>query len=291
MSERLKHKLFTGIWIVMALIALVSCRHELKNEGIVLAKVGDHYLLEEDVKGMLPEGTTGHDSIQMIKSYIRKWVETQLMVDQAKKNLPEEQLNFEKQLNDYRNSLIIYKYETRLVKQKLDTVVSDEEIRHYYKNHLNDFELKENIVKVIYIILPHSEEESNEAKKLKKIFRHPDSLLFDSIESIGMRLSVPYCIDTNSWIRFNDLIENIPIETYNQELYLKNHRFIDITDDRYLYLLKFVNFKIKDEVSPLDFEKRHIKSILINKRKNNLLRKLRQDVLNKGIKENKFEIY
>ena len=291
MSELLKHKHFTGIWIVMVLILLVSCRHELKNEGIVLAKAGDNYLYEEDVKGLVPPGTHGRDSVRLIKSYIRKWVETQLMVAQAKKNLPEEQLDFEKQLEDYRNSLIIYKYETELVKQKLDTVVSADEIVNYYKSHLNDFELKENIVKVLYAILPHSEEGADEAKYLKKVFHYPDSLLMDSLDSIGTALNIPFSVDTSRWIRFNDLIKNIPLETYNQELYLKNHRFVELADDRSIYLLKFVNFKIKDETSPLDFEKRYIVSIIINKRKNNLLKKLHQNIIDDAVKEKQFEIY
>ncbi len=287
----------TGFYkFLLFLFAVVSIsfscnRNFIEKEGIVLAKVGDNYLYEDDVKGLVPPGTSVYDSIRMVKSYIRKWVETRLIVEQALKNLPEEKLNFDKQLEEYKNSLIIFQYETELVKQKLDTVVDEKEIEAYYHSHLNDFELKENIVKAVYAVLPNSDEGEDEAKYLMKILKMPDSLMLDSLEYFASNINIHYSTDTNKWMRFNDLLKIFPIETYNQELYLKNHRIINIKDDKNIYLIKFVNFKIKDEISPLDFEKNYIKSIIINKRKNALLKKMKNDVIEKGIKEKLFTIY
>ena len=82
-----------------------------------------------------------------------------------------------------------------------------------------------------------------------------------------------------------------PIETYNQELYLKNHRFVEITDEKNIFLVKFVNFKIKDETSPLDFERRYIRSIILNKRKKQLIKQMHRDIMDKGLKENNYEVY
>ncbi len=280
------------LFFIAVVPVFLSCnRNLIEKEGIVLAQVGNSYLYEDDLKGLVPPGTSVYDSIRMVKSYIRKWVETRLIVEQAIKNLPEEKLNFDKQLEEYKNSLIIFQYETELVKQKLDTVVSESEIEAYYKSHLNDFELKENIVKAVYAVLPNSAEGEDEAKHFKKILKLPDSLMLDSLEFYASNLDIPYSADTGNWIRFNDLLKKFPIETYNQELYLKNHRLINIKDEKNIYLIKFVNFKIKDETSPLDFEKDHIKSIIINKRKNALLKKMKNDILEKGIKEKLFVIY
>jgi len=283
--------LFSIIIAVIFAMAINGCRRELKNEGIVLARVENTYLYEDNIKGLIPRDTGTHDSIQMVKDYIRKWIQTQLMVEQAKKNLPEEKLDFEKQLEDYRNSLIIYQYETELVKQKLDTVISHYEIGQYYQSHLNDFELKENIVKVAYAILSNSDEGEYEAKLLTRIFHLSDSLLLDSLDYFGYNFGINYSTDTNNWIRFNDLLKKVPLETYNQALYLKNHRFVNLKDDRYIYLLKFINFKIKDETSPLGFEVEYIKSIILNKRKTVLLKKLRKDIMDEAVEKKSFEIY
>ena len=102
----------------------------------------DEYLYESDIVGLVPENTSIHDSIVLVRNYINNWVQTQLMVQQAKKNLVIQQLDLDKQLENYRNSLIIYHYETELIRQKLDTVVSEQQVETYYNSHLGDFELK-----------------------------------------------------------------------------------------------------------------------------------------------------
>jgi len=210
------------------------------------------------------------------------------MVEQAKKNLPEQQLNFDQQLDDYRNSLIIYRYETELINQMLDTIVNDEEIEKYYNEHLSDFELKENIVKLQYVIV---DQDSEEETLFREIFKLPDSLMLDSLETSGKLYARSYFLDTAYWFRFDDLLQTIPIETYNQELFLKGRRFIELSDDQFTYLLNFVDFKIKDDASPLDFERNDIISIIINRRKRELIKKVRKDLYVKAVENKEFEVY
>lgn len=258
------------------------------NKGTVIAKVHDKYLYESDIEGLVPPQTSMHDSISIVKNYTENWIKTQLMVTQAKKNLPEEQLDFDKQLDEYRKSLIIYRYETELVKQLLDTIVTDEEIEKYYHEHLSDFELKENIVKLQYVIV---ESESEETEQFKDIFSLADTIMLDSLETTCKLYARSYFLDTAVWFRFDDLLETIPIETYNQELFLKGKRFVELSDEQYTYMLNFVNFKIKDDTSPLDFERNDIISIIINKRKMELTKKVRKDLFVKAVQNKEFEVY
>ncbi len=296
----LYRKQLPGLWLpgvlllaLLALSTLNSChRHSTQTKDIPLAKVGDTYLYESDLQEIIPKGASPSDSLLLSKSYINKWIQTQLMVQQAEKSLPSEKLNFEKQLEEYRNSLIIYQYETEYVKQHLDTLVSDKKIKLYYQNHLKDFELKENIVKVVYVILDRKRSDFKLLKKnFEKILHLPDSLMLDSLDKYSPTRVLAYSADTNTWIPFNEILHVVPIETYNQELYLKNHRFIRLNDDNKLYLLKFVNFKIKDETSPLELESRFIRSIILNKRKTLLVKKLRKDILKQAGKNKEYEIY
>jgi len=296
----LYRKLLSGLWLtgavllaLFALFTLNSChRHGNQTQDIPLAKVGDTYLYESDLQGIIPKDTSPRDSLLLCKSYINKWIQTQLMVQQAEKSLPSEKLDFEKQLEEYRNSLITYQYETEYVKQHLDTLISDQKVELYYQNHLKDFELKENIVKMVYVILDRKRTDIKLLeKKFRKILYLPDSLMLDSLDKFAPTRVLSYSADTNTWIPFNEILRVVPIETYNQELYLKNHRFIRLNDDNKLYLLKFVNFKIKDETSPLELESRFIRSIILNKRKTLLVKKLRKDILEQAGKNKEYEIY
>jgi hypothetical protein len=78
---------------------------------------------------------------------------------------------------------------------------------------------------------------------------------------------------------------------YNPEQYLNKNTFVKVTEGDDLYLIKFIDYKIKDDVSPIDFEYNHIRNIIINKRKMHLAKKLRDDIYENAILNNEFEIY
>jgi hypothetical protein len=274
---------------ILAVLWLSACESALTNDkGTVLARVNDVYFYEEDIKGIVPKGTSKRDSIVLVRNYVNTWVETQLMIEQARKNLAVQQLDLESQLEAYRNSLIIYHYESELIKQKLDTLVSDEEIETYYTSHLSDFELKENIAKVHYVII---DSEPELVEPIEEIYTLPDTLLLDSLEAFCKEYARSYFLDTATWLRFDDLTDVIPLETYNQELFLKGNRNIKLEDEDYTYLLTFVDFRIKEDTSPLDFEREDIRAIIVNKRKLDLVKQVRQDIYTKALQKGDFEIY
>ena len=143
-------KVFLLCVIPIALGMLFSCKGPAGNSENVLARVYDDYLYESEVKGIVPEGTHGRDSVDMIKNYISSWVSQRLFLNKAEKNLRKDDINFEKQLEDYRNSLFIYQYESKLIEQNLDTLVNATEIEEYYNNNKKNFQFKNDIVKTYY---------------------------------------------------------------------------------------------------------------------------------------------
>ncbi len=274
----------------LLLLVLSSCDTTMTSDSddAILARVHKEYLYASDVRDLIPKNTTPHDSIVLVKSYVSNWVQTKLIAHQASRNLTDQQINFDKQLEDYRNSLIIYTYERELINQNLDTVVSEQEIEEYYNKHLGDFELKENIAKVYYTVLDYDLEQEDD---FEQIFKLPDSLVFDSLESFSKAYARTYFLDTATWMRFSELQEMVPIENYNRDLFLNNRRFFKLSDGNNVYMLKFVDFKIKDDTSPLDFKRNVIRNIIINKRKIMLVKKVRNDIYNKALQNNEFEIY
>ncbi len=274
---------------MFVLLSLTGCIDTFKHtDSPILARVHDTYLYTSDIKGLIPENISPRDSISLVRSYVNDWVRTNVMIYQAQQNLPVDQLDFTKQLDDYRNSLIIYSYETELISQNLDTIISEVEIEEYYNNHLKDFELKENITKAIYVIVEKNPENEDQ---FDQIFSLPDSTLFDSLDYYAPQLATSSYLDTTSWVSFYDIQQIIPIETYNRELFLKNNRFVKIVTERYAYFVKFFDFKIKDDISPLAFKRNDIFNIIMSQRKVKLASKVRGDIYERALKNNEFEIY
>ena len=255
-----------------------------------MARVYDDYLYASGLKGLIPENTSKQDSLVLVKNYINNWVRTQLMINQAERNVAVRKQNLDQMLEDYKNSLIIYYYETELIRQLLDTVVSENEIVNYYNEHQNDFELKENIARVIYVVYSNNLKDK-EKKEIQTLFSMPDTVIMEQLDKNTGRLAQSYSVDTVKWYSFTDLQSIIPIETYNQELFLRGRRRVELSDDDFTYLVKFVNYKIQDDISPLDFEKQNIRDIIINKRKIKLIQKARNDIYNQALENNDFEIY
>jgi hypothetical protein len=110
------------------------------------------------------------------------------------------------------------------------------------------------------------------------------------LTELSSKYAVNSFLDDNNWLVFNDILKEIPIETYNQEEYLKNNRYIEIEDSVYVYLLNIKGFLIKESVSPLSFEKDNIRSIIINKRKIKLIGDMEKSIYDDAVKNGDFEI-
>jgi hypothetical protein len=245
-------------------------------------------LYESDLKGVIPSGTEPKDSIVLAKNFIDSWIRQRLVIHQAEKNLAKEQMDFTRQLENYRNSLIIYEYENELVKQKLDTVVTMEETETYYDSNQQNFLLKDNIVQFQYVKLPLRSTNTGQFRKLLKSDQSSDKTI---LAGLCERFAADYFLDDQNWLLFSDLLKKIPIKTYNQEEFLQNHKEVEYQDSSYIYLVRFKDFKIKEGISPLSFEKDRIRNIILNKRKIDLLKKMQDDLYEKAVKNNYFEVY
>jgi len=67
--------------------------------------------------------------------------------------------------------------------------------------------------------------------------------------------------------------------------------YYETTDNDFLYYLKVDEYKILDNVSPLDFVRQDIKNIILNKRKVELARKLEEEVYENASRDKAFEIF
>ncbi len=275
---------------ILGFLMLVSCNSKnQKNENRqAIARVNNTYLYIENIKDVVPQGISSKDSLERLKKYIDNWVRESLVIQKAEDNLTDEQKNVDKQLQDYRNSLITYIYEKELVKQKLDTVITNEEIEQYYNNNRNNFELKDNIIKVVYVKVNKKAPGIN---KLQKWYKSDNLKDRDLLAGYCHQFAENFYLDDNSWLLFDDLLKEIPIQTYNKELFLQNNRFVEVSDSMNSYFLNIKGFKIRNSISPLSFEKENIKNIILNKRKLQLVVKMKEDIYNDAANNNKIEIY
>lgn len=259
-----------------------------KSKEKPLARVFDRYLYPSDIEQTIPPGTPEKDSLKFVQNYINKWVGQTLLLTRAELNLPGSMKNVEKQLDDYRTSLIIYAYERELVHQKLDTLVTMREIEEYYHANKKNFELKDYIVKVLYIKLAKNSPEIQKVKRWCKSAEENDLRL---LEEYCRKYALNFFIDVDVWLFFDDLLKEIPIQTINKEDFLKNNKFSELEDKTQLYLLNILDYRLKDDISPLSLEINNIRNIIINKRKLKLVSDLKRDLHQEALDKGNMELY
>lgn len=259
-----------------------------KEQDVVVARVHDKYLLLSDIQDNIPGKSSKEDSLLMVRSMANVWVEKQLLVKQAENNLTEERKNVERQVEEYRNDLLIYAYQSQLINQKLDTTITDEEIETYYNNNQQNFELKDYIVKVVYIKLDTNAPQLDNVKKWFNKGKEED---LQQLEDYAYQFASNFYFDENNWLYLEDLLKEVPLEEFNKSKLLKNQKTIDFNDGTFFYLVRILDYRLKNSISPLSFERNNIKNIIINQRKKELIDRLKKDLLEDARSKKKFELF
>lgn len=140
--------------LAVCLCLLVACRPPWSNDRVAVAKAGDDILYLDELQSIIPDGIGSGDSLLMAEDYIRKWVTASLLVTKAEENLTMAQRDVTAELKEYRAGLITYRYKKALMAEKLDTVVSDQEITAFYEKNKPHFTLTAPLMKAVFIKIP-----------------------------------------------------------------------------------------------------------------------------------------
>jgi hypothetical protein len=277
------------LFILIKVLVFPGCdRTAFNNADRILARVYNEYLYYSDIQDLVPDGTSPSDSLIITQNYINNWVRNQIMLFHAESNLSDEQKDFSRQLRDYRNSLIIYKYESELINQNLDTIIEPEEIETFYNQNKSNFKLNENIVQIIYAKV---NEESPGRNKIRQLVQSGKEEERDSLEFYAIRYADDYGISDREWITFDELVSKVPINVKQPEAFLTKNTYLQHYEKPDWYYLHILNYNLADSISPLAIEEKKIRSIIINKRKKQLINEMQQELYDKAFQENNFEFY
>jgi len=259
------------------------------DQRIPVARVNQVFLYNDELSGIVLPGTTREDSIVRVEAFINSWVRKQLLIQEAAKKININEAEIERKILDYRYSLIAYEYQTFYVKQNLDTAIATNEIEQYYKANLDNFILKQNIVRATFIKLPKTAPRTNKVKDLIFSKKEKDNA---ELKSYCLSFSTAYHLADSSWMVFDELVKNSPLAEIPSKIqFLMANPYYETSDDTYLYFLKVDEYRISDNISPLEFVRDDIRTIILNKRKVALARQLEDEVYKNAVSEKEFELY
>jgi len=273
-------------FIVVA-CAFVSCEWG-NDRAELIAEIGDKQLTWKEVSDVVPDNSSAEDSAALADHYINDWITKQLIISKAESNLPDELKSFEEMIENYRSSLLIYAFEQEWVRQKLDTVVSDQEIEQYYADNEKNFQLKDYILKVKFTAISADSKQINALKKLFNSSKPEDLVKW---QQLCVEIGASYYFNEEEWMKWDEFIKQIPLEVYDIEGFLKKKNTIEFEKDNNLYLISITDYQLAGSKSPLSFEREKIRAMIINKRKLTLLETMRKDIYAKAQQDGEIKLY
>lgn len=270
-------------------LSISSCQYLGKSiSDDIVARVHDVYLYQSDIERVYPGNLSKDDSLGWVSSYINHWAREQLVLNKAKLNLSEEQLDVDRRLQEYKNSLIRFSYEQKLVNQELDTAVSVEEIKEYYSSHLHEFTLKDHIVRATIII---AEEDAPRLDEVRRSYRLNNAGDRYELEEYCQQFASNCVLNDSTWIDFKALAKMCPIPTNNPERFLANLRYREFADTAYRYFVHLHEYQVQGTTAPISYVRDKVKDIVIHERKIDLLKRLEESLYSEARKKNYFETY
>ena len=276
--------------IIIVLPSLSSCRaiSSFLKGGDVVAEVGSEKLYRSDLNAVIPKGISQEDSTYLARQYINTWATELVYLGIAEQQLSKIEKDVSKELEDYRKSLLKYRYEQLYVNERLDTAVSDIMVEEYYNAHQDKFVLSRPLVKARFLSIA---DDSPAKEQIRK--RMSSNEVEDLVEADSLAYSSAYKFTTwsDSWIDVTVLAREFPLD-YETMFSQMKKQWVETVDTLGVARLAFIKDVMKKgEIAPVEYSAPAIKDIIISARKQTLISSLEQDLLNDARENGKFVIY
>lgn len=278
---------------VIVLLAMTSCEtitsfvRDLRY-GQVVAKVGSHKLYASELASYIPDSASPEDSTRLALQYINTWASDQLFNDVAERELSKTEKNVDKELEDYRHSLLKYRYEQKYVNQRLDTAVTRTQIEKYYEDHSANFKLSLPIAKAVYMNIS---EESPNLEIIKKKMRSNKPEARIEADSIAFSSAFRYTDFGDKWVDLVKLSREVGTD-YGTLLSQVKDGMAEIPDGNgNLNIVYFFSLMKAGQVGPVEYFEEQIRDIILSTRKQALLVRLERDLIENARNQENFVIY
>lgn len=262
-------------YILLATAALAACSDEQQGDTPV-AQVGRETLTRTQLLAALPAIASPADSAVFADKFIRTWVHRQVLLQKATEYLSSQNEDIEQAVNEYRSSLIIETYQNKLVEQKFNPQITNDDIQAYYDQMKQSFTLQDPAFKGCFAVIPASAPDQKDFLKTLSNFNEESSL---KIEEYLFHHASKYNSSFDTWTSISEIRPFLPADFLPADFRSATKQpLLKAEKDGNLYVLKITHALPAGEIAPLEFVRKKISDILVSKRKLEFLNKANADI-------------
>lgn len=277
-------------FVITILFLLTGCQaiQSFIHDDKVVARVGKHKLYESEVNAYIPSGVSIADSTNLALQYINTWATDIIFSDMAQSQLSKTERDITAELEAYKRELLRFRYEQRFIGDRLDTLVTEDQMLDFYEKHKNLFTLDRPILKVRFVDILKNMDKKDQIIRLMSSNKPKD---MDEVEGLANKYAIKYFDKSYEWMDAAVLAREFGTD-YGQMLAKMNQSYIRMeSEDAADIKVAYVREIRRSGVAPFDFCTDRIREYILSGRKHDLLVALEQSLLKGASDEGQFVIY
>jgi len=269
-----------------ALLLLWSCNSQLSGNAPdpVLAQVYNKSLYASELADVVPEGTNATDSSLLVSAFVQRWVRDQLLMYEAERNIPKD-LNIDELVRDYRASLVRFNFEEQIIAEKLDSTVSELEVRTFYEANKDQFQLESTILKCQLLKLPPKAPQS----EINKLWYSRNPTDEPKLAAYAKQWAAMALLNREKWYKLGDVAAFLPKGTLTSEN-VSSRREGTLSDGDFRYYYRVLEAVQGKTTAPFDYVREQASKIILHKRKQELLDRWKEDLYQKELRRENIKI-
>lgn len=282
----------TNRYIVCTLALLLAACQELPRYFAgeeVLARVGEKELVAEELRRSIPSGLSESDSSAYAHVFVDRWVRRQLKIREAEQLFSSSVADIDRQVEEYRQSLLIRKLDQFYVDRLVDTTFTAEELEAYYNSHKSDFKLDHPIVKGCVVRVPKG---YRQRARLKELMASKQEARQQDFRDICLKQEFRLDDYTTAWVDWSDFLNQLPtMRSESYDALLSKTGIQEMSDRENYYYFRIDEVRRAGDVVPLERLQQTIRRILFNGRQQQVIRDHEEQLYNASIEEGAVRLY
>ena len=258
------------------------------DQDVVVASVNDHELTMEQAERLMDALGYDINKKEDWKTFLESWTTNEAYRQELMEADEKRSEIVSLKGKNFEGELSRFYLEEREISKKLDTTITEKELKDHYAKNKDQFSLQDYLVKALYIKIPKGIEVES---KLKESYLLKNDKDLTRVNSYAKLYAEDFYFDDAQWIYFNDLVKDIPLKEYNRDNLILNRTKTYFSDQEFTYFVNILDYRVKDEVPPFDFLKCQIREIILARRISVLREQIENEIKQRVNKKHDIQIH